>query len=41
MYPLYFFSNMIKLITSADEATLHLGNEYPLRIRVRHRRRPR
>jgi proliferating cell nuclear antigen len=32
MYPLDFFSNMIKSITSADEATLHLGNEYPLKI---------
>ncbi|HTT34886.1 MAG TPA: DNA polymerase sliding clamp [Thermoplasmata archaeon] len=32
MYPLDFFSNMIKSITSSDEVTLHVGNEYPLKI---------
>jgi len=31
MYPLDFFSAMVKSI-SADEATLHVGNEYPLKI---------
>jgi proliferating cell nuclear antigen len=31
MYPLDFFSAMVKAIT-ADEATLHVGNEYPLKI---------
>ncbi|HYA10543.1 MAG TPA: DNA polymerase sliding clamp [Thermoplasmata archaeon] len=31
MYPLDFFSAMVKAI-SADEATLHVGNEYPLKI---------
>jgi proliferating cell nuclear antigen len=32
MYPLDFFSSMVKSITSADEVTLHVGNEYPLKI---------
>ncbi|HEV2316258.1 MAG TPA: DNA polymerase sliding clamp [Thermoplasmata archaeon] len=32
MYPLDFFSSMVKSITSSDEATLHVGNEYPLKI---------
>jgi len=32
MYPLDFFSNMMKSITSSDEVTLHVGNEYPLKI---------
>jgi proliferating cell nuclear antigen len=32
MYPLDFFSNMVKSITSSDEVTLHVGNEYPLKI---------
>jgi proliferating cell nuclear antigen len=31
MYPLDFFSAMVKSI-AADEATLHVGNEYPLKI---------
>ncbi len=31
MYPLDFFSAMVKSI-GADEATLHVGNEYPLKI---------
>ncbi len=31
MYPLDFFSAMVKSI-SAEEATLHVGNEYPLKI---------
>lgn len=31
MYPLDFFSAMVKSISS-DEATLHVGNEYPLKI---------
>ncbi len=31
MYPLDFFSAMVKSIT-AEEATLHVGNEYPLKI---------
>ncbi len=31
MYPLDFFSAMVKAISS-DEATLHVGNEYPLKI---------
>jgi proliferating cell nuclear antigen len=31
MYPLDFFSAMVKAI-SAEEATLHVGNEYPLKI---------
>ncbi|HLM90936.1 MAG TPA: DNA polymerase sliding clamp [Thermoplasmata archaeon] len=31
MYPLDFFSAMVKAIT-AEEATLHVGNEYPLKI---------
>ena len=31
MYPLDFFSAMVKAIT-AEEATLHIGNEYPLKI---------
>jgi proliferating cell nuclear antigen len=32
MYPLDFFSSMVKSITSTDEVTLHVGNEYPLKI---------
>jgi proliferating cell nuclear antigen len=32
MYPLDFFSNMVKSITSTEEVTLHVGNEYPLKI---------
>jgi proliferating cell nuclear antigen len=31
MYPLDFFSAMVKSIT-ADETTLHVGNEYPLKV---------
>ncbi len=31
MYPLDFFSAMVKAI-GAEEATLHVGNEYPLKI---------
>ncbi len=32
MYPLDFFSAMMKSITSSDKVTLHVGNEYPLKI---------
>ncbi len=32
MYPLDFFSSMVKSISSADEVTLFVGNEYPLKI---------
>ncbi|HEV2230974.1 MAG TPA: DNA polymerase sliding clamp [Thermoplasmata archaeon] len=32
MYPLDFFSNMVKSITTSPEVTLHVGNEYPLKI---------
>jgi proliferating cell nuclear antigen len=32
MYPLDFFSSMVKSITSSDKVTLHIGNEYPLKI---------
>ncbi|MGI0132435.1 MAG: DNA polymerase sliding clamp [Thermoplasmata archaeon] len=32
MYPLDFFSSMVKSITTSDEVTLHVGNEYPLKI---------
>jgi proliferating cell nuclear antigen len=32
MYPLDFFSAMMKSITSAEEVGLHVGNEYPLKI---------
>jgi proliferating cell nuclear antigen len=32
MYPLDFFSSMVKSITSSEEVTLHVGNEYPLKI---------
>ncbi len=31
MYPLDFFSAMVKSI-AAEEATLHVGNEYPLKV---------
>ncbi len=31
MYPLDFFSGMVKAI-SAEDATLHVGNEYPLKV---------
>ncbi len=32
MYPLDFFSSMVKSITTSDDVTLHVGNEYPLKI---------
>ncbi|HEV8050613.1 MAG TPA: DNA polymerase sliding clamp [Thermoplasmata archaeon] len=32
MYPLDFFSSMVKSITTSQEVTLHVGNEYPLKI---------
>lgn len=32
MYPLDFFSSMVKSITSADDVALYVGNEYPLKI---------
>lgn len=32
MYPLDFFSNMVKSITTSPDVTLHVGNEYPLKI---------
>jgi proliferating cell nuclear antigen len=32
MYPLDFFSNMVKSITTSSDVTLHVGNEYPLKI---------
>ncbi|MDE1820113.1 MAG: DNA polymerase sliding clamp [Euryarchaeota archaeon] len=32
MYPLDFFSNMVKSITSAEEVTMALGTQYPLRL---------
>ena len=32
MYPLDFFSAMMKSITTAEDVTLHVGNEYPLKI---------
>jgi proliferating cell nuclear antigen len=32
MYPLDFFSNMVKSITSADEVTMALGTQYPLKL---------
>ncbi len=32
MYPLDFFSNMVKSIVTADSVTLALGNQYPLKL---------
>ncbi|MCI4370421.1 MAG: DNA polymerase sliding clamp [Thermoplasmata archaeon] len=32
MYPLDFFSSMVKSITTSPEVTLFVGNEYPLKI---------
>lgn len=32
MYPLDFFSSMVKSITTSPEVTLHVGNEYPLKL---------
>lgn len=32
MYPLDFFSSMVKSITSADDVTMFVGNEYPLKL---------
>lgn len=32
MYPLDFFSSMVKSITTSPDVTLHVGNEYPLKI---------
>src|ERR1700683_2261785 len=32
MYPLDFFSSMVKSITSSDQVTLHVGNEHPHKI---------
>jgi proliferating cell nuclear antigen len=32
MYPLDFFSSMVKSISTSPDVTLHVGNEYPLKI---------
>lgn len=32
MYPLDFFSNMVKSITSAEEVAMAMGTQYPLRL---------
>ncbi len=32
MYPLDFFSSMVKALTSADEVTMSIGNAYPLKL---------
>ena len=32
MYPLDFFSSMVKSISSAEEVTIFVGNEYPLKL---------
>lgn len=32
MYPLDFFSNMVKSITTAEEVTMAMGTQYPLRL---------
>lgn len=32
MFPLDYFSNMIKSITSAPSVTLYMGNDYPVKI---------
>jgi proliferating cell nuclear antigen len=32
MYPLDFFSSMVKSISSAEEVTMYVGNEYPLKL---------
>ncbi len=32
MYPLDFFSSMVKSISTSSDVTLHIGNEYPLKL---------
>jgi proliferating cell nuclear antigen len=32
LFPLDYFSNMVKAISSASTATIYLGNDYPVRI---------
>jgi proliferating cell nuclear antigen len=32
MYPLDFFSSMVKSISTSPDVTLHVGNEYPLKL---------
>lgn len=32
MYPLDFFSSMVKSISTSSDVTLHVGNEYPLKL---------
>lgn len=32
MYPLDFFSSMVKAITTAEEVTMSIGNAYPLKL---------
>lgn len=32
MYPLDFFSSMVKVITTAEEVTMSIGNAYPLKL---------
>ncbi len=32
LFPLDYFSNMVKAISSASSVTIHLGNDYPVRL---------
>jgi proliferating cell nuclear antigen len=32
LFPLDYFSSMIKAVSSADSITMHLGNDYPVRM---------
>lgn len=32
LFPLDYFSNMVKAISSASTVTIHLGNDYPVRL---------
>ncbi|MFQ5884869.1 MAG: proliferating cell nuclear antigen (pcna) [Thermoplasmata archaeon] len=32
LFPLDYFSNMIKAVSSAESITMHLGNDYPVRM---------
>jgi proliferating cell nuclear antigen len=32
LFPLDYFSNMIKAVSTADNLTINLGNDYPVRL---------
>ena len=32
LFPLEYFSNMLKAVSSGNEVTMHLGNDYPVKV---------